>query len=173
MLTLTVDDNVAPFEVLPANGTAGVTVTPRSSSSGGGAIAKVNLFTNSGQVNFASGDSADLFNVAPVCTGNALRISWNAVAGMILGAGSNPGFGFTLTVDGTDVPELEPSVGYVGPGTPGNSTVPVSATFWVLGVAPGTHTVVLNASFAGATAATGSIAANSSLVVEDWALTGG
>lgn len=140
-----------------------------STAPSGAGLNAVSLFTNPGQVNFDSGDDADLFDVSPVCTGNALRIAWNASGTLLLNAGSVPGFAFTLTVDGTEVAELDAEVGF-GASAPPSSQFSVSREFWVRGLTAGAHEIVLNAAFQGATAATGSIAANSSLVAEDWTL---
>ena len=167
---LLVDDNTAPFPVEPANGTTPIQCTPGDGGGAGTSLVKVNLFTNTGQVNFASGDDIDLFDVSPVCTGDSLRITWNVSGSLLLNAGSVPGFNFTLTVDGD--PEVEfdaiPGAGYSGSLT--SMQFSVSRSFWVIGLPAGTHHVVLNAAFQGATAATGAISANSSLVVEDWSL---
>lgn len=169
MKTLTVDDNVAPFAVLPSNGSSEVTVTPRTASAGSGAtLNAVQEHTTLAPTPLDTSATVTIATVNLTTQGNAMRIKYSGILNVLLGTGAAPDATFNVTIDGGGVPELDGEVGYIAVG---GAPSQLSATFgrdlWIFGQTPGAHSIVLTGDLSGTgTAAT--VAQALQLSVEDW-----
>lgn len=167
---LVADSTAAPFEMLPANGTSGFTVTPSNSTSGviGAALLAQGSSATGAAVPFNPGDTnKQIIAITRTSLGNALHIAYGVNINLTAGSASSLSIKLDVFVDGVLIPQLETVVGFTGPGIPTASAETTGLEFWVTGLTPGSHTVELDGTFVG-TGATANISRGGWISIEDW-----
>jgi len=169
MKVLAVADNVAPFEILPANGTAGITATPVTAAGGsGGVLNSVGgnisggsvLPENTTGILLGGGGSGGITLI-----GNALRVTYKASCALTTGAGG-VGVTFDVLVDDVAVAGGMLNTRLFG----ATFSAVVGTSFMLGGLTPGDHTVRLQFTTDNQSGQGVTVDAGAFLQLEDWTL---